>query len=326
MKVFLAPGEQGGPHVGRWEYDQLRALAAARTAPRHTVVDAIEEADVILLTDVAFDARFARVLVARRTRQQLGRLYVYSEKALTSGILPGLLTGMPRRRWDRGRYRTAAYAVYDAHGANPFLATARTDTPPRWHTSFLGRMSHRVRRRLLTLDFGDAPVVLRDTTGYDHFSADGTDRTDAQRSYAEITAASRFVLCPRGWSPSSIRVYEAMQLGRVPVIIADAWRPPFGPDWDDFSIRVREDEVHTIPERLAALTDDAVRRGQAARRAWEQHFAPATAFDALIDALEDLHRHRANERRWMLAWPFFFAAMSARAAAFRIGERFRARG
>ena len=43
-----------------------------------------------------------------------------------------------------------------------------------------------------------------------------------------------------------------MMLGRVPVIVSDQWVPPDGPDWESFSMRVKEREVDTIPAMLEA--------------------------------------------------------------------------
>ena len=48
------------------------------------------------------------------------------------------------------------------------------------------------------------------------------DRLDYYRRYAELTKASKFVLCPRGVGASTIRLFETMRMGRVPVILS-AW-------------------------------------------------------------------------------------------------------
>ncbi|MBA2269339.1 MAG: exostosin family protein [Chthoniobacterales bacterium] len=57
------------------------------------------------------------------------------------------------------------------------------------------------------------------------------ERRDYHRRYADITKASKFVLCPRGLSVSSIRLFETMKMGRVPVILSDGWVEPPGPAW-----------------------------------------------------------------------------------------------
>ena len=50
------------------------------------------------------------------------------------------------------------------------------------------------------------------------------------------------MICPRGWGSSSIRLFEVMEMGRVPVIISDAWVNE-APKWADFSVRVSEADV-----------------------------------------------------------------------------------
>ena len=47
--------------------------------------------------------------------------------------------------------------------------------------------------------------------------------------FRSVMGRSRFVLCPRGKGTSSIRLYEALAYGCVPVIISDDWVAPAGP-------------------------------------------------------------------------------------------------
>src|SRR5438309_4407785 len=70
-----------------------------------------------------------------------------------------------------------------------------------------------------------------------HHQMDVRERLDYDRRYAELAKASKFILCPRGLSASSIRLFETMRMGRVPVILSDDWLPPLGPRWNDFAIR-----------------------------------------------------------------------------------------
>ena len=66
---------------------------------------------------------------------------------------------------------------------------------------------------------------------------------DAKRTDADFIRRTRFVLCPRGQGVSSIRLFEVMKSGRVPVIISDAFVPPAlqgRTGWTDAAIFVRE--------------------------------------------------------------------------------------
>ena len=82
-----------------------------------------------------------------------------------------------------------------------------------------------------------------------------------------------------------------MQLGRVPVILADDWVPSEGPPWQDFSIRVSE-----LPEILEPLRRDAAEMGRAARAAWEQWMKPGPVLlSRWLGSVEQILRMRAPD-------------------------------
>ena len=326
MRIHILSGGQGGKEVGDWEARILRELAARAGPSEHQLVDFPDQADVILITDIFFDHRFWRVLANPVVRRNLDRCYVYCEKALVSRILPGLFTSMPsggldpRSRRDQQRVRTAWYTSHERTHANPFLEQARAETEPDLLYSYVGRTSHPLRKRLLRELPRRPDAIVEASDDYDHWDRQTPDREARQLRYAETLARSCFVLCPRGWSPSSIRVFETMQVGRVPVIISDGWRPPLGPSWNDFAMFVRENEVESIPKRLTALLPEADAMGRRARKAWEDFFAPETEWRTLSNALADLHdSHRVNEWRYAPLWPISILKMSLSYAGYRIG-------
>jgi hypothetical protein len=96
---------------------------------------------------------------------------------------------------------------------------------------------------------------------------------DDQRRYIQEIRKACFSLCPRGLSPSSYRLYESMQLGRCPVVISDDWVRPAGPDWDKFTIFVRETEIRRLPEILLREAREAEGRGRLAYQAWQEFFS-----------------------------------------------------
>ncbi|KAJ6824601.1 putative glucuronosyltransferase [Iris pallida] len=92
--------------------------------------------------------------------------------------------------------------------------------------------------------------------------------------YRSEIARSVFCLCPLGWAPWSPRLVESVELGCVPVVIADGIRLPFpdAVDWPSISLTVPERDVgmlesildHVAGTNLTAiqsnLWDPAVRR------------------------------------------------------------------
>ena len=152
-----------------------------------------------------------------------------------------------------------------------------------------------------------------------HSEMSQRDRRDYYRRYAELTKASKFVLCPRGIGASTIRLFETMRMGRVPVILSDEWVPPVGPTWEKFSVRVAEKDFAQIPRLLEEREHLAVPMGQLARREWEEWFSPEVAFHRVVDSCLMLkQRRRLPEAiaRWpvylQLARPFHFRRLLRR--------------
>jgi hypothetical protein len=67
-------------------------------------------------------------------------------------------------------------------------------------------------------------------------------------SFIELAVKSKFCLCPRGYGLNSFRLYEAMQLGCVPVIITDEPYLPWKDElnWNEFSVLITPDKISNI--------------------------------------------------------------------------------
>jgi hypothetical protein len=202
------------------------------------------------------------------------RHFLFSESdwpyAVLAGAYPSLTKGLPwAYSW--------SYLPSPSRSCCEILALAAERT---YLFSFLGRTdTHWVRRQLVALDGPDTPCLS---------IADAPSRFanfDYTRSYLELIARSRFALCPRGFGASSIRLFEAMALGCAPVIISDAWQPPPGIAWPEFSVVVAEGEVMRIPQILRGLQTDADRMGKRAKEIFDQNFAPEVFFDRLLGLL-----------------------------------------
>jgi hypothetical protein len=133
---------------------------------------------------------------------------------------------------------------------------------------------------------------------------DAREQQDYRRRYAEITKASKFVLCPRGLSVSSIRLFETMRMGRAPVILSDDWVAPPGAAWDAFAIRVAERDWERIPQILEAREHEAVAMGKRARTEWVEWFSREVAFHRIVDSCLALRAQRVLPER-IARWPVY---------------------
>lgn len=113
-------------------------------------------------------------------------------------------------------------------------------------------------------------------------------------SFREIAARSQFVICPRGISPSSIRLYEAMEAAAVPVILSDELELPVGPEWETFCLRVPEREIDRTPRLIEEQQARAREMGAAARSAWELYFSPQNTVQSVVSWARLLLNHPAR--------------------------------
>jgi hypothetical protein len=74
--------------------------------------------------------------------------------------------------------------------------------------------------------------------------------------YKNILQDSVFSLCPRGSSPSSVRFWESLQAGAIPILISDNWILPEW-DWKNTILRIPEENItHMTYYRLHQQLSD----------------------------------------------------------------------
>ncbi len=70
--------------------------------------------------------------------------------------------------------------------------------------------------------------------------------------YTEMLGDSEFSLCPRGTGISSVRLFESMAMGSIPVIIADGYKLPLEHviNWGEISMQVKQNQISRIGQVL----------------------------------------------------------------------------
>ena len=74
--------------------------------------------------------------------------------------------------------------------------------------------------------------------------------------YNEVLLRSEFSLCPSGSGPNSIRLWESLACGSIPVLLSDTLELPRHKLWDDAILKIREKNVETIPEILNSISEN----------------------------------------------------------------------
>lgn len=288
MKIYL-------PHVpevpDQFNYvDAFRRLIEIQRDPRRfTAVDDPSEADLILFTEcheIRSDWRLRAITHSEVARSYPDRIAVYDSRDRPWCSLPGIYVNMPRNAFN-SRWQVAGSYWHSDDPA--WRVDVEVSQERKYLFSFVGSPTHRCRKAIFALARERSFVervdgfTFRDSSSY---------RFDERRKrFAEVLLESSFVLCPRGAGTSSFRLYEVLAAGRVPVIIADDWVPPQGPDWNSFAIRWPESQIEELPGELQRREGQATDMGLRARRAFETWFASDTAFTNEVDALVALLAH-----------------------------------
>ena len=157
--------------------------------------------------------------------------------------------------------------------------------------SFLGSVGTHPMRRVMFDKFKDADGFLVEDV-YTRYDTALLDR------YRRMTEESYFVLCPRGYGKTSYRMYEAMQLGAVPVYISDVHWLPFTQylDWSKFAVIVKWEEMDALPGMLRQIIDSG--KYQEMRKnaidAYNNYFEYTACFKTIKRILEDENDKRAK--------------------------------
>ena len=257
-------------------YDRLKASYHISFSPRHTLVDSPKQADIVVFAG----SDYGNLVDIRRHpifRKYSDNAFVLFEGDWCLPIVPGLYSGLDRwgviKRWCEPLHYTKV-AFYDDLDSVP-------DTHPDLLCSFVGRKStSSVRQQLRDVNDGTCYISEsppRETSAY-------------RTAYVEMIGRSRFVLCPRGLGVSSIRLYETLRSGRVPVIISDDWVPPAGPDWASCSVRIPEANAKHAVNVLDSLDTRWPAMSRAARMVYSDWFSRQSQFDRIIDWCLNLSR------------------------------------
>ena len=277
--------------------DQAQQSAAVDRFQVHSLTDDPETADLIIFLE-CYGAGwyFERVRAHPAVQHYREKCFLFSTNPFVIPFLPGVYTGL-EKRWASKRTRPGFYL---GRTQNQFTTFTEPDHDLPYLFSFMGSVRNSpVREKLASLRH---PRSFFQDTGDDferilQHQMDRRERLDYDRRYAELAKASKFILCPRGLSVSSIRLFETMRMGRVPVILSDDWIPPAGPRWEQFALQVPENEFATIPGLLENREADAVAMGQRARAAWEEWFSDEVLFHRLVELCLDIKRSRTVPER-----------------------------
>jgi hypothetical protein len=282
--------------------DEIIAMHVRSRTGRHRLTEDPKAAEIIVLAgdlELLGEARANKLI-----RQYPEKTMAYSEIDALIPYAPGVYGSASKPRVLNLR-RTQSNIYFSRYGSslNPEIRH-RPDEVKELLFCFRGRRDCRVRANIIDFPYNRADVEVMESTAFMHWSEGIVGRRQSQKDYADALARSHFALCPRGMGFGSIRLFEVMEMGVAPVLLADRYALPPGPDWSSFMLVVPEQEFARLPELLDARVVESSERGQRARKAWEEFFAPEVIFDRMIDQMCEIRRQRMiPERAFRWFWP-----------------------
>tara|TARA_B100002052_G_C15733449_1_gene529790 strand:+ start:52 stop:933 length:882 start_codon:yes stop_codon:yes gene_type:complete len=113
---------------------------------------------------------------------------------------------------------------------------------------YLGRNNHQIREELLKM--------YQHFDGYKLINFLGTSASKKDnKMFRKLTSQSIFTLCPRGYGPTSFRLYESINLGSIPIYISDDFLLPYQDkiEWDKLALLIKHDDIDSIHEKVEKI-------------------------------------------------------------------------
>ena len=178
-----------------------------------------------------------------------------------------------------------------------------TDIEKKYLYSFVGARATKsymtdLRNKIIDYLSGDdrGTIVARERWHYNKIVYDGqilkkakesdtlVDRS-ASEEFKQVMQQSVFALCPSGSGPNSIRLWEAIGFGVIPVILSDTYLPPGDLTlWYEATVICPEtvEDIKALPERLAQIQQNSEllhKKRHALKKLWSKYGPDCFVYD-----------------------------------------------
>lgn len=147
--------------------------------------------------------------------------------------------------------------IEDSYYAIPHYSANVVEHPSNYEErkylmSFIGSFMTHPTRMLLHKILSQRTDCLIENTGDWHFYKNDNEKNNFSNFYNSTMNNTKIALCPRGTGPSTIRMWECMAAGCVPLVISDRLEMPLKNivEWEDVIIRVPEKDISKIMDYI----------------------------------------------------------------------------
>lgn len=309
MKVFFVD-DSSSPLADHRSELLMRTRNALLSAGVVSEVTTPRQADVILIQEKGAYKDFRYISKLMRdpiTGAYADRVFTINNDDCATGLLRGLYTSLPRSRFDVTRHSVVPFMTYP----NERVLSGPLDAPvPEFLAAWRGNTkSNRLRRKMLAIFGEEKDFVLQTTDSWlNHLP-------EEKSTYVDLIGNARFSLCPAGWAAVTYRIYESMALARCPVILADEFVPPPGPNWSQCAIFYPEKKLEQLQAFLRDRAESYESIGLKAYSEWRTFFSPDVVVQyyakALLTLLKrsgrstravEFRKWRSGEMYWTNGW------------------------
>lgn len=170
--------------------------------------------------------------------------------------------------------------------------------------SFIGYESHPTRRKIFSLAKHSDIIIKRRGRWHFYLRKRGNfdflrwslQRERERREYQSVLARSRFSLCPRGSGPSTIRFWESLRAGAIPILLSDAMALPKieGINWNDCMIQMPENRIASVDHLIRSIP---LEKEQTMRENCLQVYALLCAGENFIHTIREYFEKQLNTNR-----------------------------
>jgi hypothetical protein len=159
----------------------------------------------------------------------------------------GHMVFTPHATYGRDDFKPIAHCSVHCVNTKPKPINQR-----RWLMSFCGSFRTSWTRTALANVLGDREDCLIQNTERWFFEKSQQEQKSMSEFYIDLLKDTKVNLCPRGTGPSTIRMWECMSAGCVPLIISDNLKLPLEDEinWNELLIRVPESNINNVVDYI----------------------------------------------------------------------------
>ena len=150
--------------------------------------------------------------------------------------------------------------------------------------SFMGSFETHYTRALFDNFKCKEKFIIKNTGGWHYYNR----IKENEINYKDLAVKSIFSLCPRGTGHGTIRLYESLKSGSIPVIISDNYKLPVGLENQVNCIIIPERDVNKIPDILIRKKSDVEKLQLGVKLYAEKYLKDDNFAKTIIENLENI--------------------------------------